>query len=684
MNNDSLLYIAYGELQSSYKIAILIKEQLMDKDKIKQHYIDALVKDSNLEPEDIIVLNLIYVDNKAPVVKVIKPWLSFLGETVKADLLLFADNEYYKKASGVIKTGFAYGRVEKCTYEGLESFDCALVPAYTSIYFDPKNLEKITLTLDAIKEHFKGNKYFKEVIKFEKYPRAVNHIAQTLEELHNYDVLSCDIETFSLELPKARIGTISFAWNRHEGVAFPVDLQAPMNRHQADKIRGLLRSFFVKFLFKDQKKIIWHNANFDVKVLIWNLFMGSTHYNHKGKLYGLQVFGENHSFEDTKLISYLATNSTAGNDLKLKTLALPFLGEYALGDDIKDITTVNPQTLLKYNLHDALATWYVHDVYYPKMVNDNQKDVYDKIFKPSVLLLLQTELHGMCVSPVNIAVAKTQLQNAIANARAEFEMNTHLKTYSKFCIARDYITTHSKWKTKTKALVEYKFEFNPLSPAQVSELLYEYIGLPILDYTDKKNPSTKGDALKKLKNHTQDNEVKNLLNAIIDFKLATKILSSFIPALENNYPDDLGNHYIFGNFNLGGTVSGRLSSSNPNLQNIPSGSTYAKIIKNCFVAPKGKLMVGLDFNSLEDYISALTTKDPNKLKVYEQSFDGHCLRAASYFADRMPDIYQVPKETRCFKAKVGSSDIYFSASDVIEYKGKKYSGSEFYEFITNN
>lgn len=101
-----------------------------------------------------------------------------------------------------------------------------------------------------------------------------------------------------------------------------------------------------------------------------------------------------------------------------------------------------------------------------------------------------------------------------------------------------------------------------------------------------------------------------------------------------------GWHYLFGFFNLGGTVSGRLSSSNPNLQNLPAKGKLAKLIKRCFKAPPGYLFVGLDFSSLEDRISALTTKDPNKLKVYTDGYDGHCLRAFSYFGENMPDIDQ--------------------------------------------
>jgi DNA polymerase-1 len=89
-----------------------------------------------------------------------------------------------------------------------------------------------------------------------------------------------------------------------------------------------------------------------------------------------------------------------------------------------------------------------------------------------------------------------------------------------------------------------------------------------------------------------------------------------------------------------------------NLQNIPAGSTYAKLIKECFVGPEGWLFAGADFNSLEDYISALTTKDPNKLAVYERGFDGHCLRAAYYFRDQCPEIdLNDPVSVNTIKAK---------------------------------
>ena len=89
------------------------------------------------------------------------------------------------------------------------------------------------------------------------------------------------------------------------------------------------------------------------------------------------------------------------------------------------------------------------------------------------------------------------------------------------------------------------------------------------------------------------------------------LLNTFIKSFyENSVQKKDGHWYLFGSFNLGGTVSGRMSSSNPNLQNLPSGGNpYAKLIKACFGAPEGYFFCGADFASLEDRISALTTKD---------------------------------------------------------------------------
>lgn len=81
------------------------------------------------------------------------------------------------------------------------------------------------------------------------------------------------------------------------------------------------------------------------------------------------------------------------------------------------------------------------------------------------------------------------------------------------------------------------------------------------------------------------------------------------------------------------------NSNSPNLQNLPSKGTMGKLIKSCVVAPDGFLFAAADFNSLEDRINALLSKDPNKIKVYTDGYDSHALRASAYYKDQMPDIH---------------------------------------------
>jgi DNA polymerase-1 len=134
-------------------------------------------------------------------------------------------------------------------------------------------------------------------------------------------------------------------------------------------------------------------------------------------------------------------------------------------------------------------------------------------------------------------------------------------------------------------------------------------------------------------------KVARVLKYLMEINEVSKLLTAFIPAFLNQTISKMGKYFLHGNFHMGGTKSGRLSSSKVNLQQLPStGNKFAKAIKGCFMAPDGWVIVGADFSSLEDKISALTTKDPNKIRVYTDGYDGHCLRAFAYFGKQMPDI----------------------------------------------
>jgi DNA polymerase-1 len=500
---------------------------------------------------------------------------------------------------------------------------------------------------DTLATHLKGTYQAPghNIIHSEYYPESFEDIKAMLETLKQYPKLTCDIETFSLKFWETGIATIGFAWDKHNGTSFCVDTnrfgQVSWIRNLA--IHQLLREFFETYT----GTLIWHSANFDLKIIVNTLWMDSL-LDERGKQHGIEVMTKN--FDDTKLITYLATNSTAGNNLSLKDQAQEFAGNYAMSD-INDITQIPTSDLLRYNLVDCLSTWHVYEKHYPTMVADQQKDIYERLFLPSVKLILQMELTGMPLDMDAVIAAEKELGdiqtkclNFIHDSQLVKDAELRL---TKDAWAKDYADRKSKAKNPDKIqpkdwddyLANKYVTFNPNSNQQVQTLIYEIMGLPVIDLTDGKDPAVGGKTLKKLKNHTTNTDYHELIDALRDYYDVSKILDTFIKAFkESSVQKEDGWHYLHGNFNLGGTVSGRLSSSGPNLQNLPSNSRFAKVVKKCFKAPPGWLFCGADFASLEDRISALTTKDPNKIRVYTDGFDGHCLRAFYYFGEQMPDI----------------------------------------------
>jgi len=327
-----------------------------------------------------------------------------------------------------------------------------------------------------------------------------------------------------------------------------------------------------------------------------------------------------------------------------------------------DIAT---EDLLRYNGMDTMATWYAYEKYKPMMIADEQEAFYTEQFRPTVKTLMATEICGMPINPIKVKEAKDQLTELVDRYTLYFNSSNLIQIFhqEQLVIKADTKTKEAAAKAKTdRATKIYQItdsviaeDFNPGSDTQLRKLIYDYLGYPVIDLTKGKQPATGSKTLKKLVNHATDPEHIEIFENLIALGDASIILSTFIPAFENAQQLPDGSYRLFGNFNLGGTKSTRLSSSNPNLQNIPSSSTYAKLIKACFepigphTLPTGErhpgwLYVGSDMDSLEDKMSALLTRDENKLKVYEDHYDGHNLRTFSYWPEKMPDIAEQIKK----------------------------------------
>lgn len=647
-----------------------------DEDKITKEYLSYLNKDDclfavidyepNKKKSSASYIRDFYESEVLPLIK-----------SYKCKYLLICDADFFKIIAKVQKTDVWLGYILS---DYLHCIQTVYVPSFKQVFFDPERTrKKIKIALQSVLDCELGRyqEPGKEVIQRAFYPRSESEIEAWLKKLvEQNQPLTCDIEAFSLKHPDAGIGTITFCWNKHEGISFPVDYIQTGVRWKNEPVRKLLRWFFENF----NNKLIFHNIAYDAYILIYQLYMKNL-LDTEDLLKGLSILLKN--FEDTKLIAYLATNSCAGNTLGLKALAQEYCGNYAQ-DEIGDITKIDLQTLLEYNLVDGLATWYVYEKYYSKMINDNQLDIYEKIFKPSTKDIIQMQLTGLPLNMERVEEVKQLLLKDQEEALKKITGSEIGKNFEAVLKEQWVQKKNSQLKTKKVTIKDCKETFNPNSNIQLRQLLYSELSLPVIEKTNTNLPATDADTFEKLKNHTKNQEILDLLQGLIDYKAVSKILTAFIPAFEKSYLAEDGCNYLFGNFNLGGTVSGRLSSSGPNLQQIPAtGSKYAKLIKSCFQAPEGWIFCGLDFNALEDHISALTTRDHNKLKVYIDNFDGHSLRAFTYWKEKMPDIELAKDNEICYKAKVGSTYVWFHENEIINYLGKQYTGKELYEFLTS-
>ena len=504
--------------------------------------------------------------------------------TYTPNYVLVADSEYFKVMAKVTKPdayiGYFFGDTFKFLY----------VPSYKQIFYHPEETkEKITRALDSIKASEQG-KYCSpgsNIIKDEYYPSTTKDIAVLLKSLANRPILTCDIETYSLKHVDAGLGSICFCWDKHSGCAFKIDKSSDSKNQE---VRDLLKEFFINY----KGTLIFHNIAFDVTVLIYQLFMKDV-LDQEGLLNGLDIMLKN--WEDTKLMTYLCTNSCSGNNLSLKYQAQAYAGNWAQ-DEISNIDKIPEEELLRYNLIDGLSTWFVYEKYKDTLVAEKQDKLYREIFKPTTKDIIQMQLTGIPLNYDKVLEAEQKLNDDKNQALSVITANKYVIQF-KEVLNQEAVDKYNSTHKKQITLADVDESFNPNSGIQIKKLLYDLIKLPVINLTESKQPATDGDTLKALLNHTTDKDVLDLLQALIDYSAVEKILSAFIPTFKKATPASDGRRYIYGNFNLGGTVSGRLSSSKPNLQQIPAtGSKYAKLIKSCFQAPKGWLWVGLDYASL--------------------------------------------------------------------------------------
>ena len=535
-----------------------------------------------------------------------------LSRCKKGSLVIITDPKLYKKLTGRNTLPKLNGAISKST----DGFYYQYLAYNQNALYMQKALIKLEDSVPHI-ERFISTGEWEPVITGRKkfYPTSLAEVKKAFKYLMKHDILGADIETTSLKFYEAGLVSISFATSETHGITFHV---------RKCSFEQFLASFFKKF----KGKIVWHGGSYDTKVLAYLYFSGDSR----------ELF---RTFEDTSIIHYLCTNSPERFERDLGTLAAPLCGEYKLTKaQITNMMDVDPDLVCDYNLDDSRGTLWLYHQWLPKLETIELYATYKKW----QWMLVQTELNGLPFHAETKEAVSLEIEADVKRAMASI-IKVPAVREAMFILRMAKVDKYNADHIKQKTEDDFELEFNPGSGPQLGVLFFEVLGMPVLEKTKKGKPSTSGDTMKKIMNtlsapgeSKEHDAVRYIMEHVDEFSKASKIVGTFIKALDNNYVEHGDHRTLHGTYNLAKVVSGRLSSSNPNLTNLPSGSQYGKLFKSIIKARPGWKFGGADYASLEDRINAILTNDKNKVKVYTDGYDGHSLRAFGFFGDMMPDI----------------------------------------------
>lgn len=274
----------YFEEADTYKAALLIKGAAFKKQDLLTHYVTPLLQ-HGLAQRDLIAFTAEYnAIGKAPAGFIKEQLLELLPvlASLSVQYVYVADANYFKVLVGQTKADPHFGYVLPCKIKGYEHLHIVLGVNHQALIYNPDIQAKLTLSLHTLAAHMQQTYQAPGtgIIHSAQYPEGVTAIAAALNQLHQYPRLSCDIEAFSLRFNEAGIGTIAFAWDQHNGIAFACDYvsgEDPVEhvvgaygyRVNNIPVKRLLKKFFTEY----KGEMTWHNMVYDTKVLIYELWM---------------------------------------------------------------------------------------------------------------------------------------------------------------------------------------------------------------------------------------------------------------------------------------------------------------------------------------------------------------------------------------------------------------------------
>ncbi|MEN8214228.1 MAG: DNA polymerase I [Pseudomonadota bacterium] len=414
-----------------------------------------------------------------------------------------------------------------------------------------------------------------------------NELDAWLERLESAELITFDTETTSLDYMQAELVGLSFALEPGEACYIPVAHKDPDTPQQLDRDAVLQQ---LKPLLEDPGKAkLGQHLKYDINVLA---------------RYGIEVQGVVY---DTMLESYVFNSTATRHDMD--SLARKYLGyatikfEDVAGKGAKQLTfdQVPVERAAPYAAEDADITLRLHLRLWEELCKEPQlRSLFEKVEIPLVPVLSRIERTGVKIDSTMLAGQSRELAQRMHN------------------------------------LEEQAYEiagrpFNMGSPKQIGEIFFDELGMPVISKTPKGAPSTAESVLQKLAE-----EGYQLPAVILEHRGLAKLRSTYTEKLPQMVDPDTGR--VHTSYHQAIAATGRLSSTDPNLQNIPVRTEEGRRIRQAFVPEEGYRIVAADYSQIELRIMAHLSADRALLRAFSLGRDIHTATAAEVFAAETAEV----------------------------------------------
>jgi DNA polymerase-1 len=401
--------------------------------------------------------------------------------------------------------------------------------------------------------------------------------AAFLAELRAQPRFSVDTETTAIDPLQSRIVGLSFSW--HPGEAYYLPIRGPLGCNRLDELQTL--NALRPILTDPAVEKVGQNIKYDMLAL--------------GRA-GLEMIGP---FTDTMILSYLLESGERNHNLDQLSQRLldhdmiPITDLIGKGKNQLRMDQVDVQRVTEYAGEDADATWRIEEILAAKVRSEGLWDLYAELERPLINVLARMERAGIAVDVPRLK----QLSREFAERMDVIEKDVY-------------------------SMAGRTFNIN--SGPQLRQVLFDELKLPSLQKTKGGEQSTASEVLEEL-------ALKHPLPALlIQHRQLSKLKGTYLDALPDLvHPDD---GRIHASFNQSVAATGRLSSSDPNLQNIPVRRENGRQIRQAFVPGNpGYTLLAADYSQIELRILAHYSGDQALCRAFEQGEDIHCVVAAKIF-----------------------------------------------------